>query len=168
MKFRPTSSRFRAAMIACVSLVAAAVCATAYAQSTTVTTNETVPFSGSLANPCNGDTVTFQGNIHVTNHMTTDAGGGTHLKTHLNFQGVTGTGAPSGLTYNVRTTTNQSVNDSDGPQSEATVISTVKLISQGPPQNYFLRNVFHVTVNANGTTTSTVDETSAECRGGQN
>jgi len=168
VRFQPTFPRVGAALIAALFVAFAVAATTAFAQSTTVTTSESIPFTGSMTNPCNADVVTFQGSMNVTNHMTTDASGGTHLKTHINFQDVSGTGAPSGLNYNVRTTTNQTVNDSDGPQSEATVISTVKLVSQGPAQNYFMRNVFHITVNANGTTTSTVDETSVECRGGQN
>ena len=165
MRFQPTSSRLCATLIAALSICFAVAATTAFAQSTTVTTSETLPFSGTITNLCNGDMVTFQGDIHVTNHMTTDAGGGTHLKTHVNFQDVSGTGAPSGLNYNVRTTTNETVNDNDGPQSEATIISSVKLISQGPAQNSFLQVVFHVTVNANGVTTTTVDETKIECRG---
>jgi len=152
-------------LIAALFVSFAIAATTALAQSTTVTTSETIPFTGTITNLCNGDVVTFQGDFHVTNHMTTDAGGGTHLKTHVNFQDVSGTGAPSGLTYNVRTTTNETVNDNDGPQSEATIISSVKLISQGPALNSFLQVVFHVTVNANGVTTTTVDETKIECRG---
>ena len=165
MRFQPTFPRVGAALIAALFVAFAVAATTAFAQSTTVTTNETIPYSGSLNNTCNGDVVTFQGNIHITNHMTTDASGGTHLKTHVNFQDVSGTGAPSGLSYNVRTTTNETVNDNDGPQSEATIISTVKLITQGPEQNSFLQVVFHITVNANGVTTTTVDETKIECRG---
>jgi hypothetical protein len=152
-------------LIAALFAAAIAAVTPASGQSTTITTNETIPIAGTVLNPCNGDMVTFQGNSHVTNHMTTDASGGTHLKTHVNFQNVSGTGAPSGLNYTVRTTTNQTENDNDGPQYEATVISTVKLISQGPAQNSFLQTVFHVTINANGVTTTTVDETKMECRG---
>jgi len=164
VKFQPTSPRVCAVLIACL-FVGAATATTGSAQSTTVTTNEMVAITGSITNPCNGDTVAFQGDINVTNHMTTDANGGTHLRTHLNYQNVTGVGDLSGLNYTVRTTTNETVNDKDGPQFEATIISTVKLITQGPEQNYFLRVVFHITVNANGVTTTTVDQTRIECLG---
>ena len=142
--------------------------APAYAQATTVTTNETIPFTGSLSNICNGDQVTFSGTMHVVNAFTTNANGGTHLKTHINYQNVTGTGTPSGLAYNVRTVTNEVSNDADGAQSNATVISIVKLTAQGPTLDFYLRAVLHVTVNANGVTTSTVQETSIECRGRNN
>ncbi|HEX6183534.1 MAG TPA: hypothetical protein VFZ44_06455 [Pyrinomonadaceae bacterium] len=165
MRFQPTSSRLCATLIAALFIACAVAATTAFAQSTTVTTNETVPLNGSIINPCNAEVVALQGNVHITNHMTTDASGGTHLKTHLNFQDVSGTGATTGLNYTVRTTTNETVNDNDGPQYEATIISTVKLISQGSTLNSFLQTVFHVTINANGVTTTTVDETRMECRG---
>lgn len=166
MKFQLTSPRVCAVLIASlfVALVAGAT-APAFGQANTVTTNETIPFTGTLTNLCNGDQVTFQGNMHVVNHVTTDSSGGTHVRTHVNYQDVTGTGIPSGLNYRVGTTTNETVNDNDGPQSEVTVIQTIKLITQGPTQNFFLRIVFHITINANGETTSTVEETSVECRG---
>jgi hypothetical protein len=109
--------------------------------------------------------VTFSGTLHVTNTLTTDADGGTHLKTHLNYQDVTGTGVPSGVTYNVRTVRNEVTNDNDGPQYETTVISTTRLIAHGPALDFYLRTVIHITVNANGETTSTVQEVSFECRG---
>ena len=41
--------------------------------------------------------------MHVTSHVTNDASGGFHLKSHVNYQNVSGTGMPSGNTYNVRT-----------------------------------------------------------------
>lgn len=165
MKAQTTARRACALLAASLSIALAFAGVRAFAQATTTTTNETVPITGTLPNPCNGDLVTFQGNSHVTNTFTTDSSGGTHLKTHINYQDVTGVGSPSGLNYRVGTVSNETVNDSDGPQSVATIISTVKLISQGPALNYFLRTVLHVTVNANGETTSTVEEVKIECRG---
>jgi hypothetical protein len=163
VKCEPTTSRLCAALIAALFIVFAAG-TPVFGQAST-TTNETIPFTSTLLNPCTLDQVTFQGNMHVTNTMSTDASGGTHLKTHVNYQDVSGTGTPSGVNYNIRTTSNETTNDNDGPQSEATIISTVRLISQGSSLNYFLQLVFHVTVNGNGETTSTVTESRIECRG---
>jgi hypothetical protein len=167
LKFHTDTPRFVCAAIFALLLTAVAG-SPALGQASTVTTNETVPFTSGLFNPCNGDQVTFSGTLHVTNTMTTDTNGGTHLKTHINYQNVTGTGTPSGITYNVRTVSNEVSNDADGPQSNATVISTVKLTAQGPALDFYLRTVIHVTVNANGETTSTVQETFIECRGRNN
>ena len=166
MKFHTITPRVCAALFA--FLFAAFAGTSAYGQAATTTTNETIPFTNTLFNQCNGDQVTFSGDLHITNTMTTDGSGGTHLKTHINYQNVTGTGTPSGINYRVGTVTNETTNDNDGPQSNATVISTVKLIAPGPALNYFLRMVVHVTVNANGETTSNVQELSFECRGNNN
>lgn len=165
MTFQSITPRVCAALFALLFTAFAGAATPAFAQASTTTTNENIAFTNSLFNPCNGDQVTFSGTMHVVNTMTTDGGGGTHLKTHINYQDVTGTGTPSGISYNVRTVSNEVINDNDGPQSEATVISTVKLIAQGPSLNFFLRTVIHVTINANGETTSTVQEVGFECRG---
>lgn len=138
---------------------------TATAQATTVTTNETIPFTDTRTNPCNQDLVTFSGQIHIANHVTTDSGGGTHVRTHVNYQGVTGTGAPSGANYRVVTTTNETRNDNDTPQSEMTVIQVARFIAQASTPNFQLQVVLHITINANGQTTSEVTETRIICRG---
>ena len=164
MKLQTTAPRLFAALIAALFVVCAAG-TPARSQATTTTTNETIPFTSTLPNPCNSDLVAFQGNIHVVNTVTTDASGGFHLKTHVNYQNVTGTGTPSGYNYRVGTTTNETLNDNDAGQLETTVIQTVKLNSQGPALNYFVRFVFHITVNAQGQVTSTVTESRIECRG---
>ena len=168
MKFNPASPRLRVALISATLLVLAAAGSPAFGQATTTTTNEELPISGTVANNCNGDTVAYQGTVHVTNTLTTDSSGGVHLKTHSNFQDVSGVGVPSGLSYRVVTTRNETVNDSDSAQFETTVIQTIKAISQGSAPNLFIHIVMHVTVNANGQTTSTVQETSIECRGRNN
>ena len=165
MKFQSITPRACAALFALVFVALAGAGTEAFGQAATTTTNENIPFTSSIFNQCNGDNVTFSGTLHVTNSLTTDAGGGTHLKTHTNYQDVTGTGVPSGITYNVRTVSNEVVNDNDGPQYNATVISTVKLIAPGPVLDYFLRIVMRITVNANGETTTQVQEVNVECRG---
>jgi hypothetical protein len=159
LKFQTIMPRLCAALFALLFTAFVGAVTPAFGQATTTTTNEDIPFTNTLLNQCNGDTVTFSGSLHVVNTMTTDASGGTHLKTHVNYQDVTGTGAPSGINYRVGTVSNEVINDNDGPQSTTTVIT------QGPALNSFLRTVLHITVNANGETTSTVDEVSFECRG---
>ena len=163
MKFQTITPRACAALFALLFMAFAGT--PAFGQATTTTTNENIPFTSTLTNLCNGDQVAFSGTLHITNTMTTDASGGTHLKTHINYQDVSGTGSPSGITYRVRTVSNETTNDNDGQQSEMTVIQTVKLIAQGSAPNYFVHFVYHVTINANGETTTSVDETRIECRG---
>ncbi len=163
MKLQNTSPRLFVALLSALFAVCAAA-TNARAQATTTTTNETIPFTSTLTNACNGDLVTFQGDLHFTNTVTTDASGGIHLETNANYQNVSGTGAPSGTTYRVATVSNKTLNDSDSSQTETTVIQTVKLVAQGAPLDYFTQFVFHVTVNANGQTTSEVVEARIMCR----
>ncbi len=165
MKVQSTSPRLRVALLSAAFLVLAAAGTPAFGQATTTTTNEEVPLSTTEPNPCNGDVVAIQGTMHVTNTLTLDASGGYHLKSHVNYQDVSGTVALNGRTYRVSTTANETVNDSDSAQFETTVIQTIKLISQGPVPNFFVQVVFHITVNANGQTTSTVTDVRSECRG---
>jgi hypothetical protein len=167
MKFATHLPRLGAAVLFSLLALAAASSHTtpAAAQATTVTTSETIPFTDTRANPCNLDLVTFSGQMHVTNHVTTDASGGAHVRTHVNYQNVSGSGLPSGRTYRVVTTTNETLNDNDGPQYEMTVIQVVNLISQGSAPNAQLHIVLHITINANGQTTSEVTETRIGCRG---
>jgi hypothetical protein len=161
LKLQTIAPRACAALFALLFVAFAGAGTPAFGQ----TTNETIPVTNTIFNQCNGDNVAFSGTMNVVNTMTTDANGGTHLKTHANYQNVVGTGTPSGIEYRVRTVSNEVINDDDGPQSTATVISTVKLIAQGPALDYYLRMVLHVTVNGNGETTSTVQELNFECRG---
>jgi hypothetical protein len=165
LKFQPITPRLCAALFALLFTAFVGAGTPALGQATTTTTNENIPFTSTLANLCNGDQVTFSGTMHVTNTVTYDASGGIHLRTHVNYQDVSGTGTPSGNSYRVGTVSNETLNDPDGEQSEMTVIQTVKLITQGPALNYFIKFVFHVTVNANGETTSSVLESKVECRG---
>lgn len=155
-------------LAAAVALAAgSAALPAASGQATTVTTNETMPFTDSRVNPCNGDVVNFSGNMHLVNHVTIDSAGGTHLETHVNYSGVSGVGAPSGAEYRVVTTRNTSINDSASPQSEVTVVQVINLIAQGSVPNFRLFMTFHVTINANGQTTSTVTNVTTKCNGGQ-
>lgn len=163
MKFQPIAPRACAALFALLFTAFAGT--SAFGQAGTTTTNENIPFTNTLTNLCNGDQVTFSGTMHITNTVTSDASGGIHLRTHVNYQDVSGTGTPSGNSYRVGTVSNETLNDPDGEQSEMTVIQTVKLITQGSALNSFMRFVFHVTVNANGETTSSVFENTVECRG---
>ena len=164
MKFKLASPRLLAALISATFLVFAAG-SPAFGQATTTTTNEEVPISNVVLNTCNGDVVNYQGTLHITNTVTTDASGGFHIKTHTNYQDVSGVGTPSGVNYRVSTTSVDTTNDNSSPQLEMTVIQTVKVISLNSTPNLFLQFVFHITINANGQTTSTVTEVRPECRG---
>jgi hypothetical protein len=165
MRFRTHLPRLGAALLLSALAVVTSAPAPAAAQATTITTNETLPFTGTTVNPCNGDAITFSGEIHVTNQVTTSAGGGSHIRTHVNYQGVSGTGTPSGAQYIFVTTQNETRNDNVGPQTETTITQVGNLIGQGSVLNSQVHVVLHITVDANGVTTSEVEEVTVMCRG---
>lgn len=136
-----------------------------FAQATTVTTNETLTLNSTTVNMCNGDVVTLSGQIHIVTHTTADTNGGSHVKTHHNFENVEGTGTLV-LNYRAVSSNNHTVNNNgSNAQQEFTVVERVKLISAGPSDNYKLSVTVHVTINANGEATSEVTNVTADCTG---
>jgi hypothetical protein len=129
------------------------------------TTNEVVPVPPTALNICNGDTVLLTGFMHIQNHYFTDSSGGSHLESHVNYKDVSGVGTPSGATYRAQNTEVLTVNDSSGPQFEQTFIQNFSLISQGSEPNLLIRMTFHVTINANGQTTTNVVNAKVVCNG---
>jgi hypothetical protein len=51
-----------------------------------------------------------------------------------------------------------------GGASEFTFINNFRLIGQGPDNNLQVHQTIHTTINANGTVTSVVNNTSVECQ----
>lgn len=139
--------------------------AVALAQATTVTTNETLTLSATSFNSCNGETVTLTGQVHLVTHVTTDSNGGTHFRSHQNYENVTGAGS-LGNSYRAVSSNNHTVNDNgSNAQQEFTIVNRVRLISQGPADNLLINVTSHTTINANGQATSTVSNFEVICTG---
>jgi hypothetical protein len=104
--------------------------------------------------------------IHLVTVTTVDAAGGTHTERHFNVQDVSGVGLRTGLNYRGIHTETHSSNSSNGGASEVTMVVDIKLISEGSASNLTIRDVlFHVTTNADGTVTASVDRiTVADCQ----
>lgn len=140
--------------------------AVAFTQATTVTTNETLPLNAVSFNSCNGEAVTLTGEVHIVTHFTTDTNGGTHYKSHQNFENVTGTGSLSLITYRGVSNNNHTDNNNgSNAQQEFTNINRVRLISQGPADNLLVNITVHATINANGQATSTTSNFQVICTG---
>lgn len=128
------------------------------------TTNEEVPVTSAQVNTCNSDVVLLSGFMHIQNHYYTDNNGGSHLESHTNYQDVTGVGVPSGSTYTATDNVNTTVNTNQ-LQTEQTFVQEFNLISRGSEPNLKIHVTFHVTINANGETTTTVNNTRTVCTG---
>jgi hypothetical protein len=138
------------------------------ASSTAVVTNTIIPVPANtvINNPCTHEGVLVAGTIHLVTVTTTDAAGGLHTERHLNVQDVSGVGLVTGLQYRGIHTETHSANSSGAGGSDLTVVVDIKLISEGSASNLTIRDaVFHVTTNADGVVTASVDRlTVAECQ----
>jgi hypothetical protein len=123
--------------------------------------NENIPLAGAVFNPCNGETVSFQGTDHETIHETIDKAGGFHLSIHDNIH-VTAVG-DQGNTYVGNQVDNFTVNAKVGEEETSTF--SFSEISRGSAPNFVVKALFHITVHADGTVSAFVDNFTAECRG---
>src|SRR5438094_1698887 len=72
------------------------------APATSSTASSELPVSGNVVNPCNGETVAWQGTAHFVVHQTVTSKGRETLSGHVDFQGIQGEGA-SGIPIRLRT-----------------------------------------------------------------
>ncbi len=127
-----------------------------------VHTKQDVPFSGTVQNPCNGENVTFSGTEHDDSHVVMDKAGGAHVQLHINLQDVSGVG-DQGNNYQIPLTENIEQNVTVG--QETTAEAHLGIISQGSAPNFEERILIHMTVNPDGTVTSSKDVISTTCTG---
>ena len=109
-----------------------------------------------------GEEVRLAGMLNILTHGTIDARGGYHAKVQLRPQGVRGEGLTTGDRYVGTGVTQEQVNGTVGSQS--TFIDNYRIIGQGSGNNLLIHQTVHVTVNANGEVTASVDNVSVECR----
>jgi hypothetical protein len=103
------------------------------------------------------------GRLHVLFHVTISNSGNFSLKEHFQPQGVSGTGETTGTKYQATGVT-QDMTYFGRVGVVFTFINNFRIIGQGPGNNFLVHQVFHITVNANGTLTSVVDRFKADCK----
>jgi len=108
--------------------------------------------------------VLISGTLHIQQHITINDNRA-NIKSHFQPQGAGGVGLTTGDTYNATGVTQEqdSLPLTNGA-TEFTFINNFKIIGQGPDNNLLIHQTVHVTVNANGDVTTTVDNLSVECR----
>ena len=131
------------------------------------TSTATFPVNLPVYVPCanggTGEMVTLGGSLHTLFHVTSDASGGFHFMSETNPQGISGVGAITGDKYQGTGVTRSDFNVSGLPFNR-TYVNNFRIIGPGTGNNLLVHQTFHVTANANGEITSTVDHWSAECR----
>jgi len=150
-----------------ITLMALTLAGPAFAQALAITTNDFVPFAQISFVPCAnggaGELVLIEGTLHIQQHITINNNRAT-IKSHFQPQGAGGTGLTTGDSYNATGVT-QEVDTLPlvGGAAEFTFINNFRLIGAGPDNNLQVHQTIHVTINADGTVTSVVDNTSVEC-----
>ena len=146
---------------------------TAAAQATGMTTilDAVIPFTSTLGgitspitNPCTGTLVDITGMTSITVMVNANANGGLTLK----MSAVTkGQGVEQGTlaVYAFSENTQAMFNASAGVQSEQTLTEKLRFKGAKALDNWDVKELIHVTINANGTMTSWVDNLTAVCRG---
>jgi hypothetical protein len=150
-----------------ITLVALTLAGPAFAQALAITTNDFVPFAQINFVPCAnggaGELVQIQGTLHIQQHITINDNRAT-IKSHFQPQGAGGTGLTTGDTYNaVGVTQEVDTLALTAGATEFTFVNNFRLIGQGPDNNLQVHQLVHVTINANGTVTNVIDNSSVEC-----
>jgi len=131
-----------------------------------VQTNIKVPVTIGVFIPCAaggaGEVVFLNGNLHVLLRFTMDQAGGIHVASHFQPQGISGMGQTTGDMYRGTGVTQDQFNAKVG--SEETFINNFRIIGQGNGNNFLIHETFHITINANGIPTASVDNFSVDCR----
>jgi hypothetical protein len=133
-----------------------------------VTTNDSIPVVIGAFVPCAnggaGEPIMVSGQLHVLFSTTIDENGGVHLKTHFQPQGISGIGLVTGDKYQATGVTQEHLNLLGPLPITDTYVNNFRMIGQGPGNNLLVHQTFHLTVNANGTVTASVVNSSVECR----
>jgi len=151
-----------------ITLLTLSFAAVAFSQALAITTNDFVPFAQINLVPCAdggaGELVLIQGTLHIQQHITINNNRAT-VKSHFQPQGADGVGLSTGDSYNATGVTQEvdTLPLTNGA-AEFTFINNFRLIGQGPNNNLLVHQTVHTTVNADGTVTSVVDNTSVECQ----
>ncbi len=146
-------------------IVALLVCAPIYAA---VVTNTSFPVNIPVLIPCAaggaGEVVTLTGNLHVLISVTVNANN-ISLDSHVQPQGISGTGSVTGDKYQGTGITRFSFNaDVIGFPFNTTFVNNFRIIGQATGNNFLVHQTFHITVNADGTVTAFVDNFSVDCK----
>lgn len=133
------------------------------------TSNSRVDFTDMLLPilpPCTPDIVSLSGTLHVLMHSTSDDNGGVHMVGWTQFQNLSGTSLFTGAAYRATEVYSDPFlfNGTSGGAAEGTFLGNFRIIGRGQAQNYLVHFNMHMTFNANGEMTSSVDNTTMECK----
>ncbi|UKJ09008.1 hypothetical protein [Solitalea lacus] len=114
-------------------------------------------------NQCNGEEIHVTGRLKVLFHVTVN-NNNIKVTRNANTQGLSAVGLTSGTIYRVIQIGNEENNGTFiNGQWNTTMVVHDHLISQGKEENFMLKSLIHISVNANGEFSANVDNYSFEC-----
>ena len=145
-----------------LAVVASGLLAVTSASATAVT--EKIPFDVVLApeEAC-GEAIHLSGTLLAQFRFTETSGGNLAVGFHFNPQGITGVGLTSGATYHATGETQGTTTIKAKGGISDTFVNNFKIIGEGSAQNFLQTDVIHLTVNANGDVTATIEKSMIRC-----
>ena len=127
-------------------------------------TTEKIPFDVVLApeEAC-GEAIHLSGTLLAQFRFTETPGGNVTVGFHFNPQGITGVGLTSGATYHATGVTQGTTTIKAKGGISDTFVNSFKIIGEGRAQNFLQTDVVHLTVNAKGVVTATVEKSTIRC-----
>jgi hypothetical protein len=149
-------------LIILLAVVASGLLAVTSASATAVT--EKIPFDFVLApeEAC-GEAIHLSGTLLAEFSFTESSGGNVEIGFHFNPQGITGVGLTSGATYHATGVTLGTTTIKAKGGISDTFVNNFKIIGEGSAPNFLQTDVIHLTVNANGVVTASVEKSMIRC-----
>jgi hypothetical protein len=157
---------FSALALAAGLLMLALQAKPAQAQAETSTSTERVPFTFTgLTNPCTGETFFVEGTQLLVFHSTLDADGGEHFYVDSTFEGrgVSDSGAKY-VFHETNPTHTKLAPDSANNFTSTATGSFIRQGSATPEDDFVIKLMDHITINANGEVTSLTTTMEIECQ----
>jgi hypothetical protein len=132
----------------------------AYGQAVVVTERLTIPLDYTDTS-CSGEPIHITGSYLLTFHITQVNAEKALQTVHQNYQGAQATGLTSGQQYQVIAAHNSQI--APGPGGGFTLVSPLRIVSQGPGNDYVVYYTIHASMNANGEPTAYIEHVRVEC-----
>ncbi len=149
-------------LIILLAVVAYGLLAVTSASATAVT--EKIPFDMVLApeEAC-GEAIHLSGTLLAKFSFTETPRGNVQIGFHFNPQGITGVGLTSGATYHATGVTRGTTTIRAKGGISDTFVNSFKIIGSGGAANFLQTDVIHITVNAKGEVTASVEQSIIRC-----
>jgi hypothetical protein len=109
------------------------------------------------------EAIQLSGTLLAEFSFTETSGGNVEIGFHFNPQGITGVGLTSGATYHATGETLGTTTVRANGGISDTFVNNFKIIGEGSAQNFLETEIVHLTVNAKGEVTASVEKSMLRC-----